>query len=116
MKYAKEEIKKNHYLIIGPWDHGGTRNPQKELLGLKFEDNAVLDMDQLHLEWYDWHLKGKKRPQFLKDRVAYYVMGENKWKYAPTLEDVYNDEQTLYLWSENGKANDVFHSGKLTKK
>jgi putative CocE/NonD family hydrolase len=114
MKYASRQARGKNYLIIGPWDHGGTRYPKKELMGLTFGDNAVLDMDQLHLEWYDWHLKGKKRPQFLKDRVCYYVIGANQWKYASSLDEVYNDKQTWYLSSDNGNANDVFHSGKLT--
>ena len=115
MKHAKAKARKKHYLIIGPWDHGGTRYPKKELMGLVFGDNAVLDMEQLHLEWYDWHLKGKKQPEFLKDRVCYYVMGANQWRYAPSLEKIYNDKQTWYLSSDNGNANDVFHSGKLTR-
>lgn len=114
MKYAPQQTRGKNYLIIGPWDHGGTRDPRKELMGLTFGDNAVLDMEQLHLEWYDWHLKGKKRPEFLKDRVCYYVMGANQWKYASSLDKVYNDKQTWYLSSDNGNANDVFHSGKLT--
>ncbi|UCH96203.1 MAG: CocE/NonD family hydrolase [Candidatus Aminicenantes bacterium] len=116
MKYASKEAKKNHYLVIGPWDHGGTRKPRQEMGGLKFGKNAVLDMDRLHLKWYDWHLKGKERPPFLKNRVCYYVMGANKWKYASTLEEVSNAQQVWYLSSEKGRANDVFHSGKLTKK
>lgn len=116
MKYTPAEVRKNHYLIIGPWDHGGTRYPQKELFGLTFADNAVLDMEQLHLEWYDWHLKGKKRPEFLEDRVCYYVMGQNRWKYAACLDDVYNNKQSWYLSSNSGSANDVFNSGKLLRR
>jgi uncharacterized protein len=82
---------------------------------MMFGKNAVLDMDQLHLDWYNWHLKGKKRPEFLKNNVCYYVMGANQWKYVAALEEVSNAKQVWYLSSENGKANDVFHSGKLTE-
>ncbi|MGD2092818.1 MAG: CocE/NonD family hydrolase [Candidatus Aminicenantes bacterium] len=116
MKYAPQHTKEKNHLIIGAWDHPGTRNPKKELLGLTFGDNAVLDMEQLHLEWYDWQLKDKKRPGFLKDKVCYYMMGTNQWKYAPSLEAVSNDTQVWYLSSDDGQANDVFDSGTLTMK
>ncbi|MGD2088493.1 MAG: CocE/NonD family hydrolase [Candidatus Aminicenantes bacterium] len=115
MRYASKEAKKNHYLVIGPWDHGGTRKPRQKMDGMIFGKNAVLDMDQLHLDWYNWHLKGKKRPEFLKNNVCYYVMGANEWKYVSTIEGISNAKQVWYLSSENGKANDVFHSGKLSK-
>ncbi len=115
MKYAAEEAKNKHYLIIGPWDHAGTRHPKKELGGLKFGDNSVIDMNKLHLEWFNWILKGDKKPEFLKNKVCYYVMGINEWKYTDKLENVSNKILKLYLCSENGRANDVFHSGKLIK-
>lgn len=116
MKYASKEAKEKHYLVLGPWSHSGTRYPEQELYGQKFGKNAVPDMDRLHLEWYDWHLKGKKPPDLIKDRVCYYVMGSNQWKYAPGLEAVSNAQQVWYLSSENSRANDVFHSGKLSTK
>lgn len=115
MRFGKEDIKNKHYVIIGPWDHAGTRHPRKELGGLVFGDDAVLDMEQLHLEWYDWLLKGKAKPKFLKKRVCYYLMNENNWKYCDNLKDVSNQTQTWYLSSKDGEAHDVFNSGLLTK-
>ncbi len=29
MEYGTAEAKAKHYLIIGPWDHAGTRTPRK---------------------------------------------------------------------------------------
>ncbi|MCP5047393.1 MAG: CocE/NonD family hydrolase [bacterium] len=115
MALGNSGAKENHYLVIGPWTHGGTRRPSKQTGGLVFGDNSVLDMDKLHLEWYDWRLKGKEKPALLKNRVSYYMMGENKWKYAGKLEDISNYKMVWYLSSENGSANDVFHSGKLAE-
>jgi hypothetical protein len=76
MQYGNPEAKAKHYLIIGPWDHAGTRTPKKEMGGLKFAEVSVLDLNKLHSEWYDWTMKGSPKPEFLKKRVAYYVMGE----------------------------------------
>ena len=114
MKYGKPEAKANHYLIIGPWDHPGTRTPKAEVGGLKFGQASVLDLNKLHTEWYDWAMKGGPKPEFLKKRVAYYVVGAEEWKYADSLESISNAAKTLYLGS-NGNAGDVFRSGALTE-
>lgn len=102
-----------HYLIIGPWDHAGTRTPKKEFGGLSCGDASLLDMNKLHREWYDWTLKDGVQPEFLKDRVAYYLLGAEEWKYAASLEAISNASLALYLNSTAGQANDVFHSGTL---
>jgi len=102
-----------HYLIIGPWDHAGTRTPNKEFGGLTFGEASLLDMNKLHKEWYDWTLKKGPQPEFLKKRVAYYLMSAEEWKYSDTLESISNKTMHLYLNSANGQANDVFHSGTM---
>lgn len=118
MEYYRQHMRSNgkrkddHYLIIGPWDHAGTRSPNLEFGGLTFADASLLDMNKLHKEWYDWTMKNGKKPAFLKKRVAYYVMGEEKWKYSNSPEEIPARIQKMYLSSENG-ARDVFHSGIL---
>lgn len=102
-----------HYLIIGPWDHAGTRTPNQEFGGLKFGEACMLDLNKLHTEWYAWTLQGGPKPEFLKQRVAYYLAGADEWKYANSLEAISNETRRLYLVSTNGSANDVFHSGAL---
>jgi uncharacterized protein len=113
MQYGSAEGKAKHYLIIGPWDHPGTRTPKKEVGGLTFGDASVLDLNHLHKEWYDWTMKDGPKPEFLKKRVAYYVTGAEVWKYADSLEAISNESRKLYLSSQDGHANDVFHSGQL---
>src|SRR5262245_2776429 len=115
MKYGSAEGKAKHFLIIGPWDHAGTRTPQASFGGLKFGDASLLDMNKLHTEWYDYTMKNGKKPEFLKDQIAYYVTGADQWKYGKSLETLANDKKTLYL-SSSGIANDVFHSGSMSEK
>ncbi|MGB7282231.1 MAG: CocE/NonD family hydrolase [Candidatus Acidiferrum sp.] len=117
MKYGTPGAKEKHFLIIGPWDHAGTRTPKREVGGLKFGEASVLDLNRLHTEWYDWTMKDGKKPDFLKKRVAYYVVGAGaeNWKYADTLESISNEKRTLYLES-NGKAGSAFESGTLADK
>ena len=114
MQYGTAEAKAKHYLIIGPWDHAGTRTPKAEVSGLKFGAASVLDLNKLHTEWYDWAMKGGAKPEFLKKRVAYYLVGAEEWKYADSLESISNAAKTFYL-SSNGTAADVFHSGILAE-
>jgi len=111
---SDSKVKNEHYLIVGPWDHAGTRTPSREFDGLKFDEASLVDLNQLHKEWYDWRMKAGKKPKFLKKRVAYYVMGEEKWKYADSVDIFASKTQKLYLTSD-GSANDVFHSGTLAE-
>ncbi|MFC2164165.1 CocE/NonD family hydrolase [Acidobacteriota bacterium] len=117
MKFGNEEAKKKHYLIIGPWSHGGTRRNHSEMDGLKFGPNSILykDMIDFYLLWFDWVLKGKEKAEFLKKQVSYYVMNEDEWRYVDRLEEISNATETYYLSSEGGKANDVFYSGRLER-
>jgi putative CocE/NonD family hydrolase len=114
MQYGTAEAKAKHFLIIGPWDHPGTRTPKAEVGGLKFGQASLVDLNKLHTEWYDWAMKGGAKPEFLKKRVAYYVVGAEEWKYADSLASISNATKTLYLGSGGG-AGDVFRSGALTE-
>jgi uncharacterized protein len=114
MANGSAEAKANHYLIVGPWDHAATRTPRAEIAGLKFAAASVLDLNKLHKEWYDWTMKGGAKPEFLKKRVAYYLMGAEEWKYADSLETISNAKLSLFLGS-NGTASDITHSGELSE-
>jgi putative CocE/NonD family hydrolase len=114
MQHGSTQACERHYLVIGPWDHAGTRTPTKEVGGLKFGDASIVDLNHLHKQWYDWTMKNGERPDFLKQRVAYYVAGAEEWKYAESLEAIPTARRSLYL-NSNGCANDVFHSGMLSQ-
>jgi uncharacterized protein len=105
------------YILIGPWDHSGTRYPQKSLGGLTFPDNSVLDIDQLQIDWFNWLLKGANRPDIITDRVNYYAMEEKsgEWRHAKSLESITDHTLRFYLSSVDSAADDVFHSGRLIK-
>ncbi len=115
MRWGNAQAKANHYLIVGPWDHAGTRTPRREVGGLSFGPASVVDLNGLHKEWYDWTMKTGAKPAFLQDRVAYYVVGSGaeNWRYAPDLESVTGSRRSLYLAS-NGSADDVYTSGTLS--
>jgi uncharacterized protein len=114
VKNAPAAAGSQHYLVIGPWDHGGTQRPTKEIEGLAIPDAAVLDMDGLHADWYDWVLGRGPKPAFLRDRVAYFMLGADEWRYAKTLEAASSGKDlNLYLSDSEGTPKDLFHSGSL---
>lgn len=94
-KYNKNA---NHYFVIGPYDHwGGQRRPDKNLMGYNIDSVANIRMEELAFQWLDYILKNKSKPELLKDKVNYQVMGTNEWKHAPSLQAINNDTLTFYL-------------------
>lgn len=88
----------NHYLVIGPYDHwGAQRKPLKNLMGYEIDSIANVSMMELAYDWLDHILKNKPKPELIKDKVNYQVMGTNAWKHAPTLQNINNDTLTFYL-------------------
>jgi putative CocE/NonD family hydrolase len=118
---ASPEARAKHFLIIGPWDHPGTRTPTDEVAGVKFGPAAIVDLNDLHRQWYDWTMKAGPKPPFLRSRVAYYLLppgnsGANgEWKYADDFAALVANPKTFYLTSKNSDANGVFRSGALTE-
>jgi uncharacterized protein len=103
-----------HYLVIGPWDHGGTQAPAQDIDGLHIPESAVLDMKKLHADWYDWALGRGPLPAFFHDRVAYFMMGADEWRYAATLPQASSGSETvLYLSAPQGTPQGIFNSGEL---
>jgi hypothetical protein len=113
------DVRAKHFLIIGPWDHAGTRTPTPEVGGVKFGSAAVIDLNDLHRQWYDWSMRNGRKPEFLKNQVAYYLLapgnsGANgEWKYVDNFETLVGNPKIFYLDSKNGDANGVFRSGSL---
>ena len=110
VSFASPPAAKKHFLIIGPWDHLGTHHPVKDIEGLAIPQGAVLDMDKLRADWYDWVLGRGPQPALLKDRFTYFMMGADEWRYASALEAATSGEVKFFL---EGTPEDVFHSGYL---
>jgi putative CocE/NonD family hydrolase len=115
LRYASAKARARHYLVIGPWNHAGTRTPTADYAGLKFGPAGVIDMNDLNRAWYDWNLKGGSRPALIKNRVSYYMLGEGaeQWRYADSLEAATASSRPMYLASEGGSNNGVYASGLL---
>jgi putative CocE/NonD family hydrolase len=86
---------------------------------VKFGPGAIVDLNDLHRQWYDWTMKNGAKPQFLKNQVAYYLLapgnsGANgEWKYTDNYANLIANPKTLYLETGAGMGNGVFRSGFL---
>ncbi|HEX5262460.1 MAG TPA: CocE/NonD family hydrolase [Phenylobacterium sp.] len=114
MRCASSAERARHYLVIGPWDHEGTRIPAPEVGGVKLGPASMVDLLQLHSDWYGWTMAGRPRPTFLKKPVAYYVMGAETWRFADTLAAVTARSAPFFLASR-GDATSIFASGAMAE-
>jgi predicted acyl esterase len=97
-QYFKWNKNPDYYLVIGPYDHIGSQGyPKRYLEGYQPDSIALIKIKDLVFEWFDYILKGGKRPEILKDKVNFEVMGENKWHHVPSLNKMHNDSITFYL-------------------
>lgn len=112
LEYVKQHYKANksaeHYLVIGPYDHfSGQRNARLELMGYKIDPVANVSMRKLALDWLEYVLKGAKKPEILKDKINYQVMGANVWRHAPSPDKISTDALTFYLNRKDGAENSL---------
>ncbi|KQC01550.1 CocE/NonD family hydrolase [Pedobacter sp. Hv1] len=86
------------YLIIGPYGHFGTqRGGEAILYDYKVDPVALFDINKITYQWFDYILKNGNKPEMLKDKVNYEVMGANEWRSAASIDKMSNDFLTLYL-------------------
>ncbi len=114
MQSANTNAKNKFHLIIGPWDHSGTVNPSPELGGLVFGNSSLIEMNELHTEWYNYVLKDSIKPDFLKNNVAYFVTNRDIWKYVSSLDEIGKIKKILYL-NNSVKSINSINVGSLQK-
>ena len=86
------------YLIIGPYGHFGTQIGGEAVINdYKVDSSALIDIKKITYQWFDFILKNGTKPEVLKDKINYEVMGANLWRSAPSLDKMHNDFLTFYL-------------------
>lgn len=108
--YFKEHYKYNrhadHFLIIGPYDHAGAQgNIKKQLRGYTIDKTANIDLNKICIDWFDYVLKGKEKPAFIKDKINYQVMGTDLWKSTNYIDNFDKNKLKFYLENANNTLN-----------
>lgn len=112
MYYYKEHMKYDpnaeNYLVIGPFDHGGAGSMAKSnVMGYDIDSVAMnYNAFQLSNQWFNYIFKSAPRPEFLKNKVNFEVMGANEWKHVSSLSEMTNDTLTFFL--SNAKSGNNF--------
>jgi len=104
------EVRRNQFVVIGPWGHGvGGR----KIGELDFGTNATFKVGEWQFKWFEYWLKGRETG--VEDWPAYYlfVMGENRWR-SENEWPLKQTQFTSYYLHSYGKANSVKGDGSLS--
>ena len=110
MYYYKQHLLYNplaeHYLVIGPFDHGSAQTfSGKEVMGYELDSLAsIFNAMKLRNEWYNYIFRSGQKPFFLKDKVNFEVMGGNEWKHVSSLKEMATDTLIFYLSSQKSAS------------
>jgi putative CocE/NonD family hydrolase len=77
---ANSPARDRQQLIVGPWSHGNSRNPHHSYAGDLIAREAAVDMDAVHLRWFDHWLKGIDNGAESDPAVRIFETGSNVWR------------------------------------
>lgn len=84
-------------LLLGPWRHGVGATMSRQTGDLDFGEAAVIDYDDVVLDFFDHYLRGIDNDVASAPPVRYFVMGENRWYDADAWPPAGVGAKTLYL-------------------
>lgn len=102
-------------LLIGPWNHSGMRagNPIGEAdFGVGSTGDSI-DVDGLHLRWFDHWLREADNGVDSEPPVRIFVMGDRRWRLAGDWPLPQTQWQEWFLHS-GGRANSLRGDGSLS--
>lgn len=107
-----ENARRWQKMLIGPWGHGIRSDSRYG--DMDFGPEMLTDLKELHLHWYDYHLKGVKNGLESEAPIRIFVMGENKWRDEQEWPLARTRTTKLYL-SSSGHANTRMGDGILAE-
>ncbi|HET7093024.1 MAG TPA: CocE/NonD family hydrolase, partial [Thermomicrobiales bacterium] len=105
------EIRANQHLIIGPWWHH--TNEDRVLNGVDFGAQAIVNLPQYLVRFFDRHLKGVANSIERDPRVHVFVLGANEWRAADDWP-LPEAEPTPCYFHSRGHANSLKGDGVLS--
>lgn len=109
---AKYNPKADYYVILGPYDHfGAQKGGVANLRDYQVDPTALIDTKAITFQWFDYIMKNGKKPDLVKNRINYEVMGANRWDHAASFEKMHQSMLKLYL--SNSKESDYYKLSSL---
>ncbi len=105
-----EHARRWQRLLIGPWGHG--IRPRAQYGDVDFGETVHVDTQELHLSWFDYHLKGIQNGLESEAPIRIFVMGENVWR-AEQEWPLRRARLTRLFLRSGGNANTRFGDGTL---
>jgi putative CocE/NonD family hydrolase len=102
------------WLLSGPWDHGGTRTPRQAIGGRDFGPEALTNMNDVHLRFFDHWLKGEGNGAEGDPKVRIFTMGRNTWR-DETQWPPAGMQLTPFYFHSGGSANTMGGDGSLSR-
>ncbi len=106
------EARAGQRMLMGPWAHAAT-SAEGKIGDVVFGEQAVVDMDQVALEWFDYALKDSQNDYATGAPIRLFVMGENLWRNENEWPLDRTEYTQYYLHSTNG-ANSIRGDGVLS--
>ncbi len=106
-----DALRAGQKLIIGPWPHRVNRT--RSLNGLDFGEQAIINLEEYQLRFYDHWLKGVDNGIDTEPPVHVFVLGANEWWAEPDwpLPDA---EDVPFYFHSGGHANRLTGDGGLS--
>jgi hypothetical protein len=110
-----EEARRSQHLLMGPWAHLlPYAAPTSQGTGeIDFGAEALIQLHEIQLEWFDYHLKGVRNGIGEKPPVRIFVMGDNRWRDENEWPLARTRYTSRFLLSE-GRANSLSGDGRLS--
>ena len=89
----------DHTLLIGPYSHGTAQGiPRSHHSNYQLDDVALeKDTKEITFQWFDHVLFDKPKPELLKDKVNYQLMGSNTWQHKSSFAELNKQAVTYHL-------------------
>jgi len=83
-------------IVIGAWSHGGLYDADPFLPAGTPTDFHAADLELMHINFFDRHIKGHSRSGY-EPGIVYYTMGEGRWKRTQAWPPPEASTQTWYF-------------------
>ena len=100
---ASETARSGQRLVIGPWPHGW--NVSSRTGDQEFGEDALIAVEPLFLEWFDYWMKDGPEPGGAPIRI--FVMGENQWRDESEWPLARTDYQPFFLHSDGSLSTET---------
>lgn len=108
-RHYKYNPKANHYLLTGPYTHGSSQGIPRSHYGEYELDPVALEKDtkEITFQWFDHVLHGKPKPELIKDKVNYQLLGSNRWQHKPSYKQLNEQHVSYFLMASKTETGEL---------